>query len=382
MSTAPQASRAILEHFSALSDPRQSWRVVYPLPEILLLVLCATLCGMEDFVEIRLWGEERMDFLRRFLAFERGLPSHDTLNDVINALDADLFKACFTAWVEALRDNDPEVIAIDGKTSRRSHARGKGREPLHIVSAWASRQRLVLGEEATDAKSNEITAIPLLLERLELTGAIVTIDAMGTQTAIAETIVRRGGDYLLALKANRPALHQEVARFFADPPADMIERGKTIVESDHGRLEQRRHTVCHEVDWLWSDRRYTGEPHFPHLAMIAMVESCTERAGKIETERRYYLSSAKLDPGTFAAAVRAHWGIENRLHWVLDVVFHDDLARLRTGFGPQNMAVVKHMAINLVRSANDRHSLKVRRKKANLNNDYLESIIVQTQKLT
>jgi hypothetical protein len=189
----------------ALRDPRQHWRVVYPLPEILLLVLCATLCGMDDFVETKLWGEQRLDFLRRFLPYERGIPAHDTLNDVVNALDPDLFRACFTTWVDTLRDHDPEIIAIDGKTSRRSHARGRGREPLHTVSAWASRQRLVLGQEATDAKSNEITAIPLLLERLELKGALVTIDAIGTQTAIAETIVARGGDYLLALKGNRPA---------------------------------------------------------------------------------------------------------------------------------------------------------------------------------
>jgi predicted transposase YbfD/YdcC len=379
MSSPSSPSRAILDHFSALSDPRQKWRVVYPLAEILLLVLCATLCGMEDFVEIRLWGDERVDFLRRFLPYERGLPSHDTLNDVINALDADLFKACFTSWVAALRDDAPDLIAIDGKTSRRSHARARGREPLHMVSAWASRQRLVLAQEATDAKSNEITAIPVLLERLELTGALVTIDAIGTQTAIAETIVARGGDYLLALKANRPATHADVAAFFADPPAQMIERDAITVENDHGRLEQRRHTLCYDVDWLWSDRRYPDEPHFPHLAMIGMVESRTERGGKVETERRYYLCSVKLSLKAFAAAVRAHWGIENRLHWVLDVVFHDDLARLRTGFGPQNMAVVKHIAMNLVRNPNDKHSLKVRRKKANLNPNYLQDLITQTE---
>ena len=372
-------SRAILDHFSALSDPRQHWRVIYPLPEVLLLVLCATLSGMEDFVEVRLWGGERMDFLRRFLPFARGLPSHDTLNDVINALDPELFKACFTTWVEALRDGDADVIAIDGKTSRRCHARGRGVEPLHMVSAWATRQRLVLGQQATDVKSNEITAIPLLLERLQLTGSIVTIDAMGTQTAIAETIVRRGGDYLLALKANRPATHADVVRFFADPPKAMVETDVLAIENDHGRLEQRRHTVCHDVDWLWSDRRYTDEPRFPHLAMIAMVESQSERAGKTTTERRYYLSSVKLTPKTFAAAVRAHWGIENRLHWVLDVVFHDDLARLRTAAGPQNMALVKHIAMNLVRNPKDKHSLKVRRKKANLNDDYLQSLITQTE---
>lgn len=211
------SSRAILDHFKALSDPRQAWRVTYPLPEVMLLVLAATLSGMEDFVEIRMWGEERMEFLRRFLPYERGLPSHDTLNDVMNALDGELFKACFASWVETLRDGDPDVVALDGKTSRRTHDRGAGREPLHMVSAWASRQRLVLGQEAVEAKSNEINAIPLLLERLELTGAIVTIDAMGTQAGIAETIVRRGGDYLLALKGNRPATHADVARFFEDP---------------------------------------------------------------------------------------------------------------------------------------------------------------------
>ncbi len=373
------SSASLLDHFSALEDPRQSWKVVYPLPEIMLLVLCATISGMEDFVEIRLWGQERMDFLRRFLPYKRGLPSHDTLNDVMNALDAELFKSCFTAWVEALRDGDPDVVAIDGKTSRRTHYRSNGREPLHMVSAWASRQRLVLGQEAVATKSNEIKAIPLLLARLELTGAIVTIDAIGTQTAIAETILHRGGDYLLALKANRPATHADVTTFFEAPPAEMIHSVHETIDADHGRLEQRRHLVCHDVDWLFSDRRYTDEPRFPKLAMIAMVETRTERSGRVEQERRFYLSSAKLDAKAFAAAVRSHWGIENRLHWVLDVVFHDDLARLRTGSGPQNMAIIKHMAMNMIRNADDKHSLKVRRKKAAMNTDYLGSLLLRTQ---
>ena len=375
-------SALLLEHFSALSDPRQRWRVLYPLPEILLLVLCATLSGMDDFVEIRLWGDERLDFLRRFLPYERGLPAHDTLNDVINGLDADLFKSCFANWVEALRDRAPDIIAIDGKTSRRTHARGKGREPLHLVSAWAARQRLVLGQEAVDEKSNEIVAIPLLLERLELAGALVTIDAMGTQIEIADKIVARGGDYLLALKGNRPALHQDVVAFFDDPPAEMLEPAHETTDGDHGRIEERRHIVCHQVEWLFSDRRYAHEPRFPHLAMIGMIESRVERNGATTRERRYYLSSTPLDAKTFAAAVRAHWGVENRLHWVLDVVFHDDLARLRSGNGPQNMAVVKHMAMNLVRNPKDKHSLKVRRTLANLNPDYLEALIRQTPALT
>ena len=376
-----QPTPCLLDHFSALEDPRQSWRVIYPLEEILLLVLCATLTGMEDFVEIKLWGEQRIDFLRRFLVYDRGIPSHDTLNDVMNALDPVLFKACFTSWVEGLRESEPDIIAIDGKTSRRCHARSKGREPLHLVSAWACRQRLVLGQEAVSGKSNEITAIPLLLERLALTGALVTIDAIGTQTKIAETIVRRGGDYLLALKANRPVLLGDVEAFFADPQAGPLDSFETT-DADHGRIELRRHAVCHDIDWLFSERRYTGEPSFPHLATIARVQSEVERNGKIAQETRYYLSSAPLDAKTFAHAVRAHWHIENRLHWVLDVVFHDDLARLRSGHGPENMTLVKHMAINLVRNPKDKHSLKTRRKLANLNHDYLENLIRQTQALT
>ena len=380
MSPSPRIP-SLLDHFSALKDPREPWRVIYPLPEIMLLVLCATLTGMEDFVEIKLWGEQRIGFLRRFLSYDRGIPSHDTLNDVMNALDPGLFKACFTAWVEGLRETEPDTIAIDGKTSRRAHARSKGREPLHLISAWACRQRLVLGQEAVSDKSNEITAIPLLLERLALTGALVTIDAIGTQTKIAETIVRRGGDYLLALKANRPVLFGDVEAFFADPQAGPLDTLVTT-DADHGRIEVRRHAVCHDVDWLFSDRRYADEPSFPHLATIAMVETEVERNGRTERDKRYYLSSANLDAKTFARAVRAHWGIENRLHWILDVVFHDDLARLRSGHGPENMAVVKHMAMNLVRNPKDRHSLKVRRKLANLNHQYLESLVRQTNALT
>jgi len=375
-------SRSLLDHFSALEDPRQGWRVLYPLPEILLLVLCATLSGMEDFVEIRLWADQRLDFLRRFLPYERGVPSHDTLCDVINALDPELFKACFLAWVEGLRDPEPEIIAIDGKTSRRTHARNKGREPLHLVSAWASRQRLVLGQEAVADKSNEIIAIPLLLKRLALTGALVTIDAMGTQLEIANAIVEGAGDYLLWLKANWPALMAEVETFFADPANAQDCQAFDTADADHGRLEQRRHLVSHKLDWLLSDRRFPDERRFPNLTTIAMVKSVTERGNKIETERRYYLSSAKLDAQTFARAVRAHWGIENRLHWVLDVVFHDDLARLRSGNRPQNMAIVKHMAMNLIRHPKDKHSLKNRRKLACLNVDYLESLIRNQPPLT
>ena len=240
----------------------------------------------------------------------------------------------------------------------------------------------MLGQEAVADKSNEIIAIPLLLQRLALSGALVTIDAMGTQIEIAKAIVDGGGDYLLSLKANWPALLAEVEAFFADPANASDRQGFDTIDADHGRLEQRRHSVCHKIEWLLSDRRFPDERRFPGLTTIAMVHSTPERNGKIETERRYYLSSAKLDAKTFAHAVRAHWGVENRLHWVLDCIFHDDLARLRTGFGPQNMAIVKHMAMNLIRHPKDKHSLKNRLKLACLNVDYLESLIRKQPSLT
>src|SRR4051812_13082949 len=237
-----QADRPfLLDHFSALQDPRQQAKVLYPLPEILLLLLCATLAGADDVVEIALWGDEHLAFLRRFLPCKHGVPSHDTLGEVLAALDPGLFKACFVSWVEGLREAEPDLIAIDGKTSRRSHARSKGRGPLHLVSAWAIRQRLVLGQEAVAGKSNEIAAIPLLLERLALDGALVTIDAIGAQGAIAEVILERGGDYLLALKRNRPATFEDVEAFFADPPA-MLDTFEAT-HGDHGRIEVRRHAV-------------------------------------------------------------------------------------------------------------------------------------------
>jgi predicted transposase YbfD/YdcC len=372
--TKTHAGLELLEHFSALEDPRQSWKVIYPLPEILLLILAATIASAEDFVEIEEWGDEHLDFLRTFLPFRDGIPSHDALNDLVNALDPELFKACFTSWVATLRDDDPDIIAIDGKTSRRTHNRAKGREPLHLVSAWAARQRLVLGQQAIDEKSNEIKAIPLLLERLALKGALVTIDAMGTQVEIARKIIDGGGDYCLALKGNHPLLHAEVERYFADPKAEIAATHATI-DGDHGRIEERRHAVCHDVGWLFSDRRYADEPCFPGLVMIGMVASIVERGDKTTTEHRYYLCSAKLDAATFARAVRAHWGVENRLHWVLDVVFHDDLNRLRTGYGPENMAIVRHMGLNLMRATTAKASLKVRRKKAAWNCGYLGNVL-------
>ena len=368
----------LLDRFAALSDPRQNAKVLYPLSEILLLVLSATLAGADDFVEVTLWGAEHLAFLRRFYRDEKGIPSHDTLCDVFAALDPEVFKSCFLAWISGLRDDDPEIIAIDGKTSRRSHDRRKGRNPLHLVSAWAARQRIVLGQQATEEKSNEITAIPLLLKHLDLKGALVTMDAKGTQTDIALAIRDGGGDYCMALKKNWPAVHADVEEMFDHPPDGMVFETTETVDLTGGRIETRRHTVCHEVDWVASDRRYPGEPVFPDLAMIGRIETEIERNGKTEHETRYYLCSVALTALTFARAVRSHWGVENRLHWMLDVVFHENLARFRTGDGPHNMAIIRHTALNLLSRAKPTISMKNRRKRAGWNVDYLETLIRQT----
>lgn len=367
--------RSLIDHFSALDDPRQAWKVEYPLAEIMLLVLCATLAGADSFVDIRFWGRKKLDFLRTMLPFKKGIPSHDTLNDVMNALDPTMFSDCFIAWVADLREDEPDIVALDGKTSRRAR-RGEA-HPLHVVSAWASRQRLVLGQQAVDEKSNEIAAIPLLLERLQLAGALVTIDAIGCQTKIADKILAKGADYLLALKDNWPALAAEVALYFETTDAKKLDSHLTT-DGDHGRIERRRHLVSHDVDWLASDRRFPGEPRFPGVKAIAMVEATVERGGKTSVARRFFLSSLALDASLCAKAVRAHWGIENRLHWVLDVVFHDDLMRLRTQNGPKNMATVKHMAMNLVKEAKGPDSLRIRRKAAGWDDNYLRALITRT----
>ena len=302
------AGTALLDHFAALRDPRQHAKALYPLPEILLLVLSATIAGADDFVETTLWGTEHLAFLRRFYRYQSGIPSHDTLCDVFAALDPELFKACFLAWVSGLRDVDADIIAIDGKTSRRSHDRRNGRNPLHLVSAWAARQRIVLGQLATEEKSNEITAIPLLLKHLDLKGALVTMDAMGTQTDIARAIRDGGGDYCMSLKKNWPAVYADVEQLFNDPPDDIAFETHETMDLTAGRIETRRHTVCHKVDWMTSDRHYPGEPVFPDLAMIGRIETEVERNGKIEHETRYYLCSLALCALTFARAVRAIGG--------------------------------------------------------------------------
>lgn len=366
--------RVLLDHLARIKDTRQSWKVAYPLREVLFLVVCGTIAGGDDYDEIVDWGEAHLSFLRGFAEFHHGIPCADWLRTVMNRVDPDLFAACFSSWVAACWPHQPGLVAIDGKTSRRSHDRKRGQKALHLVSAFATTSRLVLGQEAVDEKSNEITAIPALLDRLDLKGALVSIDAMGCNPNIAQSIVDAEADYLLAVKDNQPTLHAEVRSYFDTAPSGEVERVETVGK-EHGRLEIRTHTVSRTVDWIASERSYPGAPRFPQLATIAMVESRIERGDKIESERRSYISSRVLSASAFADAVRSHWAIENNLHWTLNVTFNEDQSRLRAGHGARNMAVIRHFALNLVRQVTDKRSIKRRRKRASWDPQYLLQIL-------
>jgi predicted transposase YbfD/YdcC len=293
---------------------------------------------------------------------------------VLNRIDPVLFEACFLAWAKTLRADAPDLIALDGKTLRRSGDEAQGLKPLHVVSAWASTQRLVLAQEAVEAKDNECAAILAILGRLDLEGALVTIDAIATNPTVAAAVRDAGADYLLAVKANQPGLRAEIEAFFAEAPAAALDTA-TDLDKGHGRIEERTVTVAREVDWLTGERRFPGEVRLPGVAAIVRVKSRTELKDRGRFDTRYYVSSAPLSAARAAEAVRGHWGIENQLHWVLDVVFGDDLARLRTGHGAKNMAVVRHFAINLVRTQTDNKSLKLRRKRAGWDPQYLAQIL-------
>ena len=372
-STKPRL-RVLLDHFAAIKDTRQSWKVAYPLREVLFLVVCGTIASGDDYDDIVDWGEAHLSFLRGFSEFYHGIPCADWLRTVMNRIDPDLFKACFSSWVAECWPGRPDLVAIDGKTSRRSHDRKKGQKALHLVSAFATNSRLVLGQEAVEEKSNEITAIPALVERIDVAGALVSIDAMGCNPNIAQTLLEAKADYLLAVKDNQPTLHADVKSYFATVPSSEVERFESVGK-EHGRLEIRAHTVSHLVDWITSQRSYPGAPRFPQLATIAMVESQIERGGQIATEQRSYISSRVLSAEAFADAVRSHWAIENNLHWTLDVIFNEDQSRLRTGHGAKNMAVIRHFALNLVRKAADKRSIKRRRKRACYDPQYLLNIL-------
>ena len=369
----------LLDHFSKLSDERESWRVMYPLAEVLLLLTCATICSCDDFDEIAAWGESHLALLRRFSEFHFGIPSERWLRDLVNRIDPLMFGRCFESWIAALWPGRHDLIAIDGKTSRRTGDKRKGLKALHTLSAYATNARLTLAQLSVPEKTNEITAIPELLDHLaetdRLAGALVTIDAMGCQIDIADKIVAHGADYLLALKGNQPTMEGDVKTYFDDAPDGELV-AKTTVEKGHGRIETRTYTASANVSWITSDRSYPGQPRFTNVKTILKVHDRVEYPDRCSFETRYYISSAPLDIERLSAGARGHWGVES-MHWLLDVVFKDDLSRYRKGNGAKNMAVVRRFSLNLIRANKDNGSIKTKRKAAGWDPSFLLEILHQ-----
>ena len=367
-----------LEHFDDLEDPRQRAKVLYPLDEVLLLCLLGVLAGCESWVEIAKYGEKKLDFLRRFRRFTQGSPSHDQLGDIFAVLDGEQFQHCFIAWAASLTGLDADIVAIDGKTLRRSYREGGAKAPIHMVSAWSTRQNMVLGQAEVADKSNEIVAIPKLLDILTIEGATVTIDAIGCQRKIAAKIIDKGADYILALKGNQGSLRDDVELFFTEQAgrgfADTAVNRHETVEKSHGRIETRIVTATDEIAWL------KPRHDWPGLGSIVMVESVRETIARpgpeIERETRFYIAShPTADAEAQGTAIRGHWGIENGLHWLMDMVFRDDECRIRKQNAPANFTTIKHIASNLLRRAPGKDSMRVKRRVAAWDEDFLESLI-------
>jgi len=361
------------ECFADLPDPRVEGRTLHRLPDILFLTLCAAICGVDDEEAVEEWGEARLDWLRQFVPLENGIPSHDTISRVLAALQPTKFQACFKRWMAALCPSlAGEVVAIDGKTVRGSRDAKSGLPAIHVVSAFACRHGITLGQVKTDEKSNEITAIPELIEALDLTGATITLDAMGCQKKIAQTIVERDADYVFGLKGNQDTMHTAVQRLFDvtewQNHASFTDWGHTTENIGHGRIERRRCVAlpCPQ-----------GAPFdvWAEMKSVVMVESLRQTDDKVTAEKRYYVSSLAPDSKRLAHAIRSHWAIENRLHWCLDMTFGEDACRVRKDHAPENLNIVRKIAMNLLRLNPLKKSLPKKRLRACIDPEYLAEVL-------
>jgi predicted transposase YbfD/YdcC len=381
------AERPILvihEMFADLPDPRVERTKRHQLLDVITIAVCAVVSGADTWVDVEGWGHAKADWLATFLELPNGIPSHDTFGRVFARLDPAAFERCFLAWIQAvLPAPSGEVVAIDGKVLRRSHDRGSGRAAIDLVSAWAEERRLVLGQQAVAADSNEITAVPALLDLLALDGAIVTVDALHCQTTTAEAIRAKGSDYVLALKSNQPQTYDAVETFFAEAVHDNWQgvAYEQLVTEDagHGRLETRRYWTSTDAQLLTYLGRDTA--HWPDLGCVGMVERVRVSETGTSRETSYYLSSLDGEVATFARAVRGHWGIENREHWVLDVAFREDESRVRTGDGAENLGMLRRIALNLIRlDRNRKGSVHTKRLKAGWDQGYLLQLLTPRTK--
>lgn len=367
----------IEDHFAELTDPRRR-EPTYPLLNIVTMALCGVLCGCDDFVSIAEWANMKKDWLAKFLDLSRGVPSHDRFNAVLGAIRPAEFEACLLSWISSLQEiTAGQIVAIDGKTLRRSYDKASSKSAIHMVSAWATANSVSLGQVVIEEKSNEITAIPKLLQMLELSGCLVTIDAMGCQTEIAAQIVDQGADYVLAVKRNQPTLHDGIQTFFNDHFADDFARVKASRhesnERGHGREEHRFYVVCDIPEDLPDAGRWKN------LKRIGVALSETVRDGQLVTDRRYYILSRKLTARRFAEAARGHWSIENRLHWQLDVTFGEDQCRVRQGHADTNCSLLRRTALSLLKNEKTaKLGVKNKRLKAGWNDAYLEKVLFGT----
>jgi predicted transposase YbfD/YdcC len=368
---------SFVDYFAALPDPRVERTRLHGLLDILVIAVCAVICGAEGWEDIEEFGRAKEPWLRERLglALPHGIPSHDTFRRVFARLDPTAFRRAFLAWATRLREKHPgEVLALDGKTLRHSFDTETGQAPLHLVTAWATENRLVLAQQPVAAKSNEITAFPVLLGLLDLQDSIVTIDAMGCQKEIARQIIQQGGDYVLALKENHPSMEADVRLFFEDAREHGFDpypvRYSRSLEKDHGRIETRKYWLVEGIEWLDGKEAWAG------LCSIGMVESQRRLGEKTSVESRYFLSSLSGSVGKFAGAVRGHWGIENGEHYILDVTFDEDASRIRREHAPENFAVLRHLALNLVRrEASSKRGVKGRVKRAAWDEEYLVQVL-------
>lgn len=365
---------AFWDHFDTIEEPRiDNHNKRHELKDIIVLTILGVICGADSWVDVALFGRSKQAWLERFLSLPNGIPSHDTLGRVFGLLDAKQLQSSFLSWTQSLvKVTGGEIIAVDGKTLRRSHDRSKRKKAIHMVSAWASMNAVVLGQVKTDEKSNEITAIPALLEQLLLKGSTVTIDAMGCQREIAKQIVTQEGEYVLALKGNQGTMREDVQLYLESQSSahgECLSYYETV-DKDHGRLEVRRHWMTDQIDWLAQKADWLG------LRSIGMVESERHIDQTITKERRFYLCSLPCDVRRFADAVRRHWGVENQLHWCLDMCFDEDQCRVRTNNAAENLAVVRHIALNMLRQETSlKVGLKAKRRKAGWDEGYLTQIL-------
>lgn len=372
------AGASLAEHFSSLEDPRAEHLIDHKLLEIILIAICAIICGAETWTDVELFGTERLEWLRQFMDLENGIPSHDTFGRVFARLDPEQFQTCFISWVRAVfQVTQGQVVAVDGKSLRRSYDRTNGREAIHMVSAWAMESHLVLGQQTVQAKSNEITAIPKLLRLLDIAGCIITIDAMGCQTEIATQIVGQEAEYVLAVKDNQPHLYEDMNLFFRLAQQNDFQKVEYTyarqVNKNHGRLETRECWAISGEDSLQFLRDYD---RWPGLTTLAMVRNRRELNGHVTVESRYYISSMANEAATILKAVRSHWGIENALHWVLDVAMGEDDSRIRKEHAPENMALLRRIALSLLKQEKTlKRGVQGKRLKAAMNPAYLLKVL-------